>query len=946
MTRPGPGRVPTATYRLQLSRAFTFADAAAAADYLQALGVSDLYLSPPFRARPGSGHGYDVVDHTTINPELGGEEGFAALRAAAKGSGLGLIIDLVPNHMCVTSAENAWWHDVLENGPSSPYARCFDIDWQPPKADLVDKVLLPVLGDQYGRVLENQELRVGFGAGAFHLEYYDHRFPVAPRTWPLLLGPALERLKASLGEDHACVLELESILTAITHLPLRSETAPERVRERQREKEILKRRLAALVAATPAAESALAAALAELNGLRGEPRSFDRLEALLADQAYRLSHWRVASDEINYRRFFDVNELAAVRVEQPDVFEAMHALPARLAGEGAVAGLRVDHVDGLFDPADYLERLPAGLYVVVEKILIGDERLRPEWPVQGTTGYDYLNVLNGLLADPRGRRELEAVYRRFTGLHEPAADVAYECRKLVLEVSMSSEVTVLSRRLDRISEQHRFSRDFTLNSLQAALCEVIACFPVYRTYVRAETGAVAPEDRRHIETAVRLAKRRNPATDESVFDFIASVLLLEDPEGLEPGPRRERRDFVMRFQQITGPVMAKGLEDTASYRLHPLASLNEVGSRLGAPAVTVERFHQHNAERQRASPHAMSATSTHDTKRDEDVRARINALSEVPEAFEGALLRWHELNRIHKTLVDEVEAPDRNGEYLLYQTLVGTWPPAASGGAPSAEYVERLQAYMRKALREAKVHTSWVSPNEAYESAVENFVAALFDPVKGRSFLREFEGFLRPILRPSLLGAVAQTVLKLTSPGVPDLYQGTELWEFRLVDPDNRRPVDFARRKALLADLDAAGLPSPARAARLLEEIEDGRLKLFLTALALRLRRRRPGLFRDGGYVPLGPREQIQERVVAFARVRDAEAALVLAGRFFTALPAPPVGAAAWGEDAVSVDAIPDGIYRDVFTGRELRARRGPDGRYVPLAEAFAALPFALLERV
>ncbi|HUG55271.1 MAG TPA: malto-oligosyltrehalose synthase [Vicinamibacteria bacterium] len=944
MTSSGPRRIPAATYRLQLHRDFTFRDAAALAGYLHDLGVTDAYLSPVFRARPGSRHGYDVVDHASLNPELDGEEGFAALATAVQDRGLGLVLDLVPNHMCVTSPENTWWTDVLENGPSSPFARYFDVDWLPPKADLVDKVLLPLLGEQYGRVLENQELRVGFAQGAFHLEYYEHRLPMAPRAWPVVLGPVLDRLKAERGESDAAVLELESILTAIAHLPLRSETAPDRVRERQREKEIIKRRLAA-VASAPTAEAALDAALADLNGRRGEPRSFDRLEAMLAEQAYRLSFWRVASDEINYRRFFDINELAALRVEEAEVFEALHALPLRLASEGAVQGLRIDHVDGLFDPSDYLARLPEGAYVVVEKILIGEERLREDWPVQGTTGYDFLNLLSGLLADPGGRRELDAVYGRFTGLREHASDVAYECRKLVLDVSMSSEITVLARRLDRISEHHRFSRDFTLNSLQAALGEVIACFPVYRTYLRAETGKVAPEDRRYIEAAVRLAKRRNPATSESLFDFVASVLLLADPDGLDEAQRRERRDFVMRFQQLTGPVMAKGLEDTASYRLHPLASLNEVGSELGAPAVSLERFHRENAARLRTWPHTMNATSTHDTKRDEDVRARIHVLSEVAHDFEDALRRWREIARPHRTTVDDVDAPGPNAEYLLYQTLVGTWPTGLAGGEPSPEYVERIQAYMRKALREAKVHTSWVSPNEPYERAVDRFVAGILDASAGKDFVRDFSAFVRPIVRPGLLAAVSQVLLKITSPGVPDFYQGTETWEFNLVDPDNRRPVDFERRRRQLADLDAPGA-SPGAAGELLERIEDGRLKLFVTSRSLRFRRRRHALFREGDYHPLTVEGEGRARVIAFARSLGAESALAVAGRFFAGLPARPLGEPAWRETAVTLGPVSATTFRDVFTGQEVQVRTGPHGPELPVAEVFARLPFALLERM
>jgi (1->4)-alpha-D-glucan 1-alpha-D-glucosylmutase len=582
--------------------------------------------------------------------------------------------------------------------------------------------------------------------------------------------------------------------------------------------------------------------------------------------------------------------------------------------------------------------------VVVEKILIDGERLRKEWPVHGTTGYEFLGLVGGLFVDPEGRRALAAVHGRYTGIRDSYTDVAYESRKLVLDVSMSSELTVLARKLDRISEQHRFARDFTLNSLQSALAEVIACFPVYRTYVRAETGAVAPEDRRIIETAVRLARRRNPATSESVFDFIASVLLLQDPEGLDDAQRRERRDFVMRFQQITGPVMAKGLEDTASYRYYPLASQNEVGGDPEAE-VTVEIFHRANAERQKDWPHSMAATSTHDTKRGEDVRARIAVLSEVAPEFETALLRWREAGASHRTVVDDAEAPDASAEYLLYQTLVGTWPVGTPGRAPTPEYTARIQAYMRKALREAKLRTSWVSPNAPYEQAVDDFVAALLDPVRGRQFLREIETFLLPMARAGLLNSVCQTALKIAAPGVPDFYQGSELWEFSLVDPDNRRPVDFARRRRLLEEIDA---PEPAaeRARLLLDEIEDGRLKLLVTSRGLRFRRERPRLFATGSYVPLPVRGARGGHVVAFARIGDEGAALALGARFFTRIPWPPVGAAAWGDAVVGVEGTGGAAFRDALTERELRARTGAGGLELPLAEVFADLPLALLERI
>jgi len=933
-----PRRIPTSTYRLQLNRDFTLAQATGVVDYLDRLGISDVYASPIFKARPGSTHGYDVLDHSDVNPELGGEDALRALAKALAERGMGLILDLVPNHMCIAGAWNRLWSDVLENGPAAASARFFDIDWNPPKEDLREKVLLPILGDQYGRVLENQEIEVAREDGAFVARYHEHVLPLAPKSWTVILEPVRERLAAERDASDPERAELESILTAIAHLPPRSERDPGRLEVRQREATVIKRRLAALAEQSAAVGEALASSLVDLNGRRGDPRSFDRLEALFADQGYRLSHWRVAADEINYRRFFDINELAAVRVEDPEVFSALHALPLRLAGEGVVSGLRIDHVDGLLDPSDYLRRLPEDLYVVVEKILVGDERLRPDWAVAGTTGYDFLNAVGTVLVDPASRASLAEVYARFTGTSVRFADVVYACKKLVMEVSLSSELTVLARRLDRISEQHRYSRDFTLNGQQEALAEVIACFPVYRSYIRAGEGMVGAEDRRHIHTALRLARRRNPAVSASLFDFVASVILLESPEGLTGDEVEERRAFVMGLQQLTGPVMAKGLEDTASYRFHPLCSLNEVGGEPEVRWSPLEWFHAENAERRRAWPFAMTATSTHDTKRDEDARSRIHVLSEIPERWEQAIVRWRETNRSHKAQVDEADAPDGNEEYLFYQTLVGAWPPPDGQGAPlPADFIPRMQAYMEKALREAKVHTSWVNPNAEYEQAVARFVAAALDASADNPFPADFTAFLASVLGPGLLNAVSQVVLKVAAPGVPDFYQGVELPSFRLVDPDNRQPVDYDLRRWLLGELEADE-DGCALADRLLEGL-DGRLKLWVTARALALRRRRPDVFLEGDYVPLEARGARARELVAFGRRLDADAVIVAAGRFFTHLPARPTGAA-WKDTRLP---WPDGggVWREAITGRELRPRRGT----FDVGEVLRHLPFALLER-
>jgi (1->4)-alpha-D-glucan 1-alpha-D-glucosylmutase len=979
-------RIPSATYRLQVNREVPLPRVTASLDYLDALGVSDVYLSPLLAAVPGSSHGYDVIDHGRLNPDLGTEADLVELGERLRARGMGLLSDVVPNHMCIAGTHNRWWLDVLENGPSSAYARFFDIDWAPPKPDLAAKVLLPVLGDQYGRVLEAGQIQVAYDDGAFVVHASGATLPLAPRSWPLILEPVLTALRAAPRIDE--LDELESILWALSRLPPRTEVEPVKVRERRREKKVVRRRLAALLRSSAPVRAAVDRALVDLNGVANDPRSFDGLDALLAEQAYRLSFWRVAADEINYRRFFDINDLAAIRVEDPAVFASVHGLLMRFVGAGVITGLRVDHIDGLWSPARYLHDLqracrasvaragvsspgvsspgvsapgvsvlppspvaggsapPGDTYVVVEKILEPGEDLRPIWPIQGTTGYDFLNTLGGVFVDLKSARRLAQVYTDFTGVVSTFPDIAYESKKLILDVSLSSELTVLARRLDRISEQHRYSLDFTLRGLQDALAEVVACFPVYRTYVEAsdEPAVVHEDDRAHIEVAVREAKRRNPAVSESIYDFVRDVLLLRDPEGIEPLDRAERREFVRRFQQLTGPAVAKGLEDTAFYRYYPLASLNEVGGSPARFGVSVAAFHALNQARMERTPHALSATSTHDTKRSEDVRARISVLSEDPEGWARAIGRWSEANARHKTEAFDALVPDANEEYLLYQTLVGTWPLEPLDDEGRRRYVERMQRYMDKALKEAKLHTSWVRPNDDYDRAVRAFVEAILTPSPDNRFLSDFMDFQTKIARPGLYGALSQALLKIASPGVPDFYQGSELFQLTLVDPDNRDPVDLGHAARLLTELrrDAErGMTALCKA--LVTNLEDGRAKLHVTSRALRFRRARRALFDEGAYTPLDARGEREGHVVAFARTRGDERAVVVAARFFVALGASeraPVGAS-WSGTHVRVEGR--GRYRDVLTGETHEVRE--DG-VLPLDAVLGHLPVALLEKL
>jgi (1->4)-alpha-D-glucan 1-alpha-D-glucosylmutase len=954
-------RFPSATYRLQLNRQLTFADAAELIPYLDRLGVSHTYLSPVSRARPGSVHGYDVIDHGELNPELGGEEQFQRLATALGRHGLGVLLDVVPNHMCIAGHWNWRWLDVLENGPSAESARFFDIDWRPPKPELNGKVLLPVLGEQYGRVLE-EGIAVCYDAGAFFITFNQTRLPLAPRTWPHILEPALAELRTRFGDEEPRVLELESIIRAIGHLPHRTESAPARRRERRHEREIIGQRLAALVAKNGGAvREAIERSVEEISGRRGEPRSFDRLEALLADQAYRLSHWRVAADEINYRRFFDINDLAAVRVEDPVVFQVVHELPLSLVRRGVVTGFRIDHVDGLYDPEKYLRDLQrcfrdalqggaestAG-YVVVEKILAEDEPLPAEWPVHGTTGYDFLNQISAVLVDDAGVRKLKEIAGREGIIDADFSQVVYESKKLVLASALSAELTVLARRLDRISEQQRYTRDFTRNGLLEALGEVVACFPVYRTYIRPGDTGVSERDRHVIEVAIRSAKRRNPVVNESLFDFVRRVLLLEiaEPTASSEAERAEQREFVLRFQQITGPVMAKGLEDTAFYRYFPLAALAEVGGDPSGTGISVAEFHRRNRERAARSPHGLNATATHDTKRGEDTRARLLALSEIPQVWADATARWRYLLTERRGNLSGVEIPAPAEENLFFQTLLGAWPIGGldERGWSEPEFPQRIRDYMGKALLEAKVNTSWINRNEGYEAAVDRFVQAALDPGRSRAFLDDFSGFQTRLRRPGYYTALAQLLLKLACPGVPDFYQGTELWDLALVDPDNRRPVDWARRRAHLevvlaeAERDPAGL-----ADRLLAQPEDGRLKLFVLTRGLHLRRARGELFERGAYEGLitgGPRAA---ELIALARSLGSDVAIALCGRHFTRIcerDASPVGPV-WKDTTVR---LPEGLagrrFRDVLTGRTVVSQQTGT---LPVAETLLHLPVALL---
>jgi (1->4)-alpha-D-glucan 1-alpha-D-glucosylmutase len=941
-------RIPTCTYRLQFNRWFTFAQACEIVPYLHALGVSDAYASPYFQAGAESLHGYDITDHNKLNAAVGSREEYDSWITELHAHSMGQVLDFVPNHVGIADPLNQWWMDVLENGPSSRFAPYFDIDWHPLKSDLRGKVLLPILSDQYGRVLDRGELQVHFEEGTFYLRYGDRKLPIAPGTFRYVLDIALQNLAEH--KDEGFYAELQSILTALEYLPKRTETDPKRIAERIREKEIIKRRLERRCAEAPQVQQAIEKALARINGEPADPRSFDSLDELLNAQSYRLAFWRVAAEEINYRRFFDVNDLAAIRVELPKVFDAVHRLLLELVNTGAVTGLRIDHPDGLYLPREYFEKiqqrcakalaiaLPQDgrtIYMVAEKILTGAETLRKDWLLHGTTGYDFANQVGQLLVDSSAETAITKTFHRFIGHSLHFGHLVYAKKLQVMKLALANDVDVLGNMVDRLSEQNRWYRDFTLEALARAVRETIACFPVYRTYL-APGRPVSEEDRQVIERAVAAAKRRNPAIEESIFNFLRDVLVFRFPENLDAEARAAHTHFVLKFQQSTGPIMAKGLEDTVFYIYNRLAALNEVGGEPQQFGLSVEAFHERNLDRHRNWPDTLLATSTHDTKRSEDVRARMAAISEIPEIWRRSLQRWRTANRRWKRTINDREAPDGNEEYLLYQILLGTWPVQLSGvpeEAATAEYIGRIQAYMGKALHEAKLNTSWIQPNEEWDAAMHDFVRRILDSSPRNKFLPSFLAVVQEIARLGAINSLTQTLLKLTSPGVPDIYQGNETWDFSLVDPDNRRPVDYQRRREMLESLSAS---TPHE---LIQNWPDGRIKMFLTQRVLQLRREHVDLFQRGEYLALAANGTFAECCVSFARRLGNQWIVVIAPRLSSRLGFPPVGER-WKDTALELpETLSFENAHNLFTCRDLHHER----RQISIADAITILPFAVI---
>ncbi len=926
---------PRATYRIQFTPAFGFQALRAQLEYLRDLGMSHVYASPIFGARPGSTHGYDVVAPDRTNLELGSPKDLDDLLNAVRTVGLGWIQDIVPNHMAFDQT-NAMLMDALEYGEASPYFRMFDIDWNHPYENMRGKLLAPLLGRFFGDCLEQGEIRLDFSGQGFCIRYYDHRLPITPASYAGILSRRMGSLEDYLTGSDPARTQFGDLVQGFRSLP-----PVDRAREYRDQVEYLKTALAGLIGVNESVRKYIEETLRTYNGEPGNPDSYQALDELLGEQLYRLSFWKVATEEINYRRFFNINQLISVRVEDEQVFRATHSFVLRLLWQNLIDGVRIDHIDGLYDPRGYLQRLreaAPGAYIVVEKILDPEEDLSPLWPVQGTTGYDFLNAVNGILCDRENDQNLEKAYFRFIGKVVPYDALVPEKKRLFLGRHMAGDIDRLALQLRGISARYRHARDITLYGLRRALVELLTFFPVYRSYVSA--GSFEERDRAYIEHAVRRAIESAPALTLELR-FIEQFLRLESNPKASAEERRDMIDFVMRFQQMTGPLMAKGLEDTALYVYAKLLSLNDVGGNARKVGVSPVEFHFFNKRRIQHWPLSLNATSTHDTKRGEDMRARISVLSEIPREWSQHVRLWQRTNRALKERLERAVVPDDNDEYFLYQTLLGSFP---HDGIVTAEYVRRIKDYAVKAVREAKVHTAWLRPDDSYESGYLAFIERILDVSGENAFLRDFVPFQRRISWYGMFNSLSQTALKATCPGIPDFYQGTEIWDLSLVDPDNRREVDYGLRRQILADLagreksDTHGLLHD-----LLHTLQDGRGKLYLIWKLLAARRDHPAAFERGEYIPLSAQGLYRNSVLAFARHVAESVVIVVVPRLLTHVVAEgvtPIGKEVWGDTRV---IIPQGLvdlWREMISGKQFT---GADEMAV--GDLLQDFPVALLAR-
>jgi len=927
--------IPAASYRIQFNPRFGFREAREIVSYLAELGISHLYASPIFKARKGSPHGYDVVDPNQLNPQLGTTSDFERLVREVKTRGMGWIQDIVPNHMAF-DYENRMLADVLENGESSPYFGFFDIEWDHPYESIKRRVLAPFLGRFYGESLEGGEIKLRYTQNGFSLRYYNQALPLKVESYGHLLTYQLNDLKKKLGPDHPDYLKLLGVLYVLKTLPSREE-----VSERYDQIRFVKITLWELYTKNRDIRQFIKENVKTFNGKKGNPESFNLLNDLLSEQLFRLSFWKVATEEINYRRFFNINELLSLRVEDEDVFNHTHSLIFKLIQEGKIRGLRIDHIDGLYDPTHYLAKIrkKAGeLYIIVEKILDLEEELPSLWPVQGTTGYDFMNYANGLFCKREHEREFNKIYAGFTTLKPSYDELVCEKKRLILGKHMAGDVDNLAHLMKAISSRDRHGSDITIYGLKRALVEVMAQFPVYRTYIG--NGVSRETDYTYIKTAIEKAKGSGPALLNEL-QFIERFLLLDFGDYLSEEEKNLWIQFVMRFQQFTGPLMAKGFEDTTLYVYNRLLSLNEVGGNPNKFGISVGEFHRFVEARASLWPHSMNATSTHDTKRGEDTRARINVLTEIPKEWERNIKTWSKINRRRKRKVHGRAVPDRNDEYFLYQTLIGAFP---FDGDDHGQFIQRIKQYAIKAVREAKVHTAWLKPDTEYENAFISFVEEILIPDGGNSFLSEFISFQKKVSHYGILNSLSQALIKITAPGVPDFYQGTELWDLNLVDPDNRGPVDFERRRRFLRQIREE---ENGNFLNLISEIlrtkEDGRIKLFLINRALKARNEHHEVFQRGAYIPLEVGGRFRDHIIAFARNHGGIWAVTIVPRFLTTVIREgeyPLGREVWDDTEVALGEGVSHQWKNVITDEWMNGQ----GKLI-IGEVLNHFPVALLMR-
>lgn len=925
-------RIPTATYRIQFHAGFNFEAAQAIVDYLANLGVSDLYASPIFKAIAGSTHGYDIVDPTQLNPEIGTLDQFDTLINSLQQQEMGWLQDIVPNHMAYES-QNHYLMDILENGTAADAIDFFDIEWNHPDESFKGRVLAPLLGSPYGECLENGTIQLKYDAAGLSINYHSLRLPVRIESYTRFITSNLGHLTKALGRNHPDFIKLLGILYLLKSIPIETKG-----RERSDQITFVKGLLWELYQQNSEIQSFFDANVVYFNGKAGDAESFDLLDSLLSEQFYRLSFWKVAAEEINYRRFFTVNELISVRVEELKVFHKTHALIETWVKAGKITGVRIDHVDGLYHPAQYLERLRekvGDIYITIEKILELQEDLISQWQIEGTSGYEFLNYLNGVFCQTKNESALQAIYKNFTGMQATYEDLATEKKRLIIEKNLRGDVKNLAQRLKQISGQTRQGADFTADGLERSLIEVLVSFPVYRTYI--ESDQVSAADQAYIQTAIAKAKEQLPLLVNEL-SYLEHLLLRRDEDRLTQEQQAERLHFVMKFQQLTSPLMAKGVEDTTLYIYNCLLSLNEVGGNPSHFGISLEQFHAFNQAKSDRWLHSMNASATHDTKRGEDVRARLNVLSELPTEWERKVQYWSELNQAKKTQINGKAVPDQNDEYFLYQTLIGAFPMAET---EVPEFIDRVKDYIIKSIREAKVHTAWLRPDTDYESGYLAFIDKILTLSEGNEFLQAFRPFQQQVADYAVFNSLAQVLLKNVAPGVPDLYQGNELWDLSLVDPDNRRPVDYKQRHAYLQEIQskiATDILSLIN--ELFDTKEDGRIKLFLTYQVLQARQKYLAVFQQGNYQPLNVTGMFADHIVAFARTWQNQVAIALVPRFLTSVVQPgelPLGQH-WQDTQVELPPEMPTEWMDAITGQPLQSKD-----QISIQAAFQYFPAGLL---